>query len=643
MDALRDNPAHALRQYKKTNADDLAALLRKASEEYFHGENGPVISDEVFDIALDHLRKIAPKHAFLVDVGASLRDSKVQLPFWMGSLDKIKDDGEKVIAKFRDTYPGSYIISHKLDGNSGLLVYKPGEEPKLYSRGDGREGQDLTRMIKHLQLPEKIRANKVATATVAVRGELIISKKNWAAIADKGANARNVVAGVLHAKQPDAAIARRVDFVVYELLEPKMSFQAGLEYMKAVGFNVVHFEPLAASGLTIEYLSGVLVKERDTSEYEIDGIVITHDAEHKIVKGKNPKHAFAFKSILTHEEAEVLVSGVEWRVSKDGYIKPTVLFPPVKLNGVTIQRATGNNAAFIENNKIGVGARIVIIRSGDVIPKVVRVTRPAQPMMPDIGYIWNATHVDIMVAGEEVTPEQKLRNLEHFAKTLNIKHVAVGTLKKLADAGHDSIAALFKLTAADVMEMDGFKKTSATNIVTSLREAKKAACTDMMVASNLFGRGVGERKIKTIVNAFPSILSGEAPSLAELKEVEGVGEATAKGFLSGLSAFFALMEEIDIPCRSEAVGKAKQKVQPKPKSDDKKQVHDFTGAVIVFTGFRNKDWEAAIEAAGGKVASTISGKTTLVVASDPDETSTKLNKARSLGIKIMSKEAFINR
>jgi NAD-dependent DNA ligase len=652
MDALRNNLATALKGYTKAkkNADELAALLEEANEAY-RNTNAPLLSDDIYDIAEDHLRKIAPKHPFLQRVGALEHGDKVKLPYWMGSLDKIKDDGEKAIAKFTKAYPGSYVVSHKLDGNSGMLVYSPGQPTRLYSRGDGKEGQDLTGMLRYVKLPHNAVGEK---ENVAVRGELIISRQNWSAIADKGANARNVVAGAMHAKHPDPDIAKRIDFVAYELLHPKMPFGEGLTYLERAGFNVVWHDDVDDDNLTVENLSKILVREREDAEYEIDGIVLMHDDVHKQPSGKNPKYAFAFKSILTQEEAEVTVSGVEWRISKDGAIKPTVVFPAVSLGGATIQRATGNNAAFIEKNKIGVGARIVIIRSGDVIPKIIRVTRPAPGghSMPEIPFEWNSTHVDVMVVNDKdkdngvMSAEQKLRNLEHFAKTLSIKHVAVGTLKKLADAGHDSVAALLKLSVEDVAGLEGFQTTSATNVVAGLQKTKRdATCMEWMVASNIFGRGLGSRKIAAITRELPQILAGTTPTLAELTQIEGVGEATANAFLAGLSAFHQFMRDIGVPCRATGMAAAdaagpSQNRDKKDKKPNKKAVAAFAGAVLVFTGFRNKEWEQAVEAAGGKVSSAISGKTTLVVAADPDESSTKLNKARDLGIKIISKQEF---
>jgi DNA ligase (NAD+) len=249
-----------------------------------------------------------------------------------------------------------------------------------------------------------------------------------------------------------------------------------------------------------------------------------------------------------------------------------------------------------------------------------------------------------------MSAEQKLRNLEHFAKTLSIKHVAVGTLKKLADAGYDSVAALLKLSVADVAGLEGFQTTSASNVVAGLQKAKRdATCMEWMVASNIFGRGLGSRKIAAITRELPQILAGTTPTLAELTQIEGVGEATASAFLAGLAAFHKFMQDIGVPCRAtgmaaENAADAADATEPSQlkdkKNKNKKVVAKFAGAVLVFTGFRNKEWEQAVEAAGGKVSSAISGKTTLVVAADPDESSTKLNKARDLGIKIISKQEF---
>lgn len=659
MEDLKTNPVTALKKYKKGNIGELVLLLEQANQAYRH-RSVALMSDDVYDMAEDHLRRIAPDHPFLQKVGEvpEDNDNKVKLPFWMGSLDKIKDDGEKAIKKYIASYPGKYVVSHKLDGNSALFVVSSTGSTALYSRGDGKDGQDLSGMIGHINtLPNgKVlaAAAKLGKAdTLAIRGELIISKRNWDVIKAKGANARNVVAGVMHAKKPDMDVLAKVDFVAYELLQPRLSYGEGLKYMANLGFRVAWNKEVDEHGLTIENLSQILVHERDASEYEIDGIVVAHDAMHRHLSGKNPKHAFAFKSIMTHVEAEVVVGGVEWNISKDGYLKPTIVFPEVIIGGVRIKRATGNNAAFIKNNGIGVGARLMIIRSGDVIPKVVSVLKPAPdgPQMPDVTYVWNSTRVDIMVSSDIVTSEQKVRNLEHFAKHLGIKGVATGVLTKLVEAGHDSIKSLLTISLDDVLKIPGFQKTSATKIVSGIQKAKReTSCVDMMVASNIFGRGVGEKKIITIVKDCPTILDGTVPTLSQLTAIEGIGLTTATAFLNGLGKFYDFMKDIGMPCR-----KKEKALTPPPNDSPKEQnnanaktaskkpakdLSELVGAVVVFTGFRNKDYEKLVESSGGKVATSISGKTTLVVAADPTDSSTKIKKAQDLGVRIISKDDF---
>lgn len=624
MDMIRNNPEFALSQYTKKNAEELAVLLRIANEAY-RNTSKSLLPDDIYDMAEARLRKLVPKHPFLKQVGAPVHtDNKVKLPFWMGSLDKIKDDGDKSIQSFIKAYPGSYIVSHKLDGNSGMLVYK-NTSIALYSRGDGKEGQDLSSLLKYIKIP------KLSGENIAVRGEIIISKRNWSAVSHKGANVRNMVAGILHAKTPDIDIAKRIDFVAYELLSPKMKYSDGLQFLELHGFNVVRHQQLSPAELTSSNLSKILLEERENVNYEIDGIVVMHDAEHKHPTGKNPKYAFAFKSILTHEEAEVVVSGIEWRVSKDGLIKPTIIFPKVNLSGAHIQRATGNNAAFIEQNGIGVGAKIVIIRSGDVIPKVIRIVSraPDGPSMPDMPYKWNDTRVDITIISNEVSQEQKLRNLEHFAKKLSIRHVAVGTLKKFVDSGYDNIKSLFSMKENDILAIPGFQHSSANSIIASLQKVKsEASCLDMMIASNVFGRGLGDKKLKAIVDALPKVITGSVPTIEELKAIDGIGDATAHSFISGLTSFLKLMNDINMPCRG---------------SSHSPKCSNFSGEVVVFTGFRNKELELLISSAGGQVSSSITSKVTLVVASNPSQESTKLSKARSLNIKIISIEELQKR
>jgi len=387
----------------------------------------------------------------------------------------------------------------------------------------------------------------------------------------------------------------------------------------------------------MENLSKILLERRKESLYEIDGIVVFHDKEHNQVSGKNPSYAFAFKSLLTHTEAEVIVKEVEWNASKDGYLKPILHFDPVVLAGVSIQKATGFNGQFIESNVLGPGSRIVIIRSGDVIPHVVRIlTKSAsgKPSLPNVKYKWNDTHVDIVLEDKEAAEDVIVKRMTYFAVTLEMKGVGKGIIERLYKNGIDTIKKLVNVKVDELLEMEGFQKKSAEKVVNEIRESiKKADCLKFMDASNLFGRSIGEKKLKLIVEGFPNIIKGYIPSEDELLKIDGIASITANQFIDGLPEFFDFMKDIGIDCN-------KTNVVSKPLAESSKP--SLKDLVVVFTGIRDKELEAEIESRGGKVASAVSGKTKVVVAKDPSEETGKVKAAKELGIPVLNIETFRN-
>ena len=616
---LSENPLAFLKT--KSHAQ-IATLLRDASSKYYEGN--PVITDDIFDIVKDYLTKEDSSNPVLAEIGAPV-GSKVKLPYWMGSLDKIRDD-EKALDKWKAKHKGNVLISDKLDGNSALLVFSNGKA-KMYSRGDGFEGQDISHLIPLIQgVPKESKVN-------AIRGELIISRSNWETVKHKGANPRNSVAGVMHSKNPDKELAAVVEFVAYEQLDPRVTISKGLNALKANGFKVVHYETLSVEDLSMDSLSAILMARRKDSPYEVDGIVVFHDDEHNQVSGKNPSYAFGFKSLLTHEEAEVIVKEVEWTASKDGYLKPLLHFDPVTLAGASIQKATGFNGKYIEQHKIGPGSRIVIIRSGDVIPHVVRILSPSatgKPSLPSVEYEWNETHVDIVLKDKKSNEGVAVKNMTYFAATLGMKGVGEGVVERLYKNGITTIKKLLHVTAEELINMEGFQKKSAEKVVAEIAAAlQRADCLTYMDASNLFGRSIGTKKLKLILSKFPKVYNGYVPSLDELSTIDGIGTITGKQFLEGLPHFFAFMKDIGIPCD----GGQEEKAKPLEKG----KALDIT---VVFTGVRNKELEAEIEARGGKVATSVSKKTTVVVAKDPSETSSKITTAKELGVPVVSLEDF---
>ena len=616
---------------KKVSIDEVFEFLELAND-YYRNHSSTLIDDDSYDWLEDYAKKKKPNNPFFKLIGAPT-ENKVLLPEWMGSLDKVRDD-PKALESWMKKYKAPYVLTEKLDGNSGMYGITKHKELQLFTRGDGTFGRNISKYIEYFQDDyksiEQIFAlkeiNKKKDYPLLVRGELILSKQSWELIKDKGANARNVIAGTLNAKRPDPDIAKHIRFVAYELIEPKMPFYEGLTFMQKLGFDTVYAKVIEPSEITTEKLTENLIDRRKNSQYDIDGIVIRDNDIHKTIKEKNPKYAFAFKTMITHESAEVIVTNVEWNVSKDGLIKPIVQFAPVTINNVKIKQASGFNGAFIEKNGIGIGSKITIIRSGDVIPHITSVITKSVAMMPDIPYEWTETHVDIMVKKDGQNDQMKLRQMVHFSKTLDIAHLGEGTLKKLYETGIDTISKLLSLQKADLLLVDGIKEKSAENITVSIKKSmENTNCLQLMVASNLFGRGFGERKLNMIVTAHPEILTGKPPT--SLKEIDGIGEATAKQFLENLPNFYMFLKEIGYSC-------VEKKKPPKTENNKLKDM------IIVFTGFRNKEWEKIITDSGGTMGSSISKNTSIVVAADKTDGSAKLKKAHELNIPIYDKDEF---
>ena len=218
--------------------------------------------------------------------------------------------------------------------------------------------------------------------TLIVRGEFIMKKAAFAKYSSEASNAPNLVSGLINRKDYDSKSKEQLkdmDFVAYEIVEPRMKPSMQMRTLETMGLKTV-FNGIWEDGPKAEKLTELLQERRSDDEYEIDGIIVTQDDvyERNENKVENPKHAFAYKMILTDQMVEAKVVDALWEPSPQGYIKPRVRIEPVNVNGVTIKYATAHNAGFIRDNKIGVGAVLRIIPSGDVIPKIHSVITPAE-------------------------------------------------------------------------------------------------------------------------------------------------------------------------------------------------------------------------------------------------------------------------
>ena len=333
-----------------------------------------------------------------------------------------------------------------------------------------------------------------------------------------------------------------------------------------------------------------MIDWRKKYEYEIDGIIVT---DNKIYKrqNKNPEHAFAFKMIISDQVAEAKVVDVIWTPSKNGYLKPRVRIEPVNIGGVNIEYATGFNAKFIESNKIGVGAVIEIIRSGDVIPYIKSITMPAdEPKMPNKSYHWTETRIDIILDNMEEDDTVQQKNITDFFTTIKVEGLSSGNVKRLMNAGFDTIPKIIYMTKEDYETVDGFGKKMIDKIYDGIQNRlNQSSLIDIMVASNIFGRGIGDKKIRLIMNKYPEILNLTNTVLDRkslLLEIDGIGEENANGFIRNIERFLVFLDEIKLTYK---LSEKPMIVIPK-----KNETHILNGKNVVMTKVRDANILAAL-------------------------------------------------
>jgi NAD-dependent DNA ligase len=605
----------------------LANIIVLSSDKYYNTTE-PLMTDNEYDIVKEYTQTKFPKNEIVQQIGAPIKGkNKVKLPYEMWSMDKIKPDSN-ALATWRNKYKGPYVTSCKLDGVSGLYSTE-GPTPKLYTRGDGKIGQDISHLLPILNLPK-------SSTPIVARGEFIIPKSVFTEkYAKTFANPRNLVSGIINAKTPDEK-AKDLHFVTYELIVPQAKPTEQLKTLADAGFEVV--ENKTYDTITNESLSEILKDKRTNYQYEIDGIIVTDDAIHPRTSG-NPDHAFAFKMVLSDQKAEAKVIDVVWEASKDGYLKPRVRIEPIGLGGVTISYATGYNAKFIEDNKIGIGAIVELIRSGDVIPKILSVTTPAEKAkMPMVAYTWNETHVDILLenASEDKTVQEK--NVTAFFTELEVDGLKAGNVKKIMEAGYTTIPQILKM-GEDDFKKAGFKTMApkyVENIATKIREAPLLT---IMVASGTLGRGLGNRKLGPIMAAHPDILSSlgsVAEKIAKVKTVQGIEQKSAKLFVENIPAFLAFLKACDLEYKL-----TETPAPPAPKSATPLDTtHPLYGKQIVMTKVRDQPIIDALAKYGATLEDSIKTTTFALIVKSKEDVSNKTKDAEKKGVPIMTPEEF---
>ena len=579
----------------------LVKQLRKAAVAYYETDT-PTMTDAEYDALVDQLRELAPDHTFFSEVGATPSTGVVGLPVPMPSLDKRKPEGFKPLSSGK-----TYCILDKLDGISALWSTGYSTTPQLLLRGNGLQGQDVTHVAKGIQGLQQL-----AVPRALIRGELIVPK----GVLGEGVLARNWVNGQLHQKTPALEDLKKIHFVAYQVCGTSaLTRSQQMTWLKNQGFETCWsaFEV----GPSLERLQDLFKSRRAESEYECDGLVVGEDQVPSEIKGaSNPSDAFAFKMAVDDQRATTIVREVDWASSRTGNWVPRLRFDPVKIGTATIEYCTGIHAKFIKENSLGPGARVIIRRSGDVIPCLDQVLEPAaswsQP--PEGRWKWDDTETHAVDTTEEATPEKLALEMVHSLVSLGIEGISKVTAKKLVDAGYKGLKQVWDAPVGGLQSAIG--PGNGQKLYDALRGL--AVSEDKWLRAFCgWPKGFGETRIAGIlaVEANPEKWSGLS------KPPKGQSADAFAEVVKAVPAYMAWRKQFG--CVSTVV------VAPAP------AVMVATKGNYVMTGFRDAELQAKLAASGWVLKDTVTSTTAVLLVADGAKETTKVAAARKAGVRIV--------
>lgn len=607
-----------------------------------------LVSDAEYDVMLEDLKKLDPENPLLqkaVIEEVDKSDSRMEkLPLPMYSLEKIKEIKE--LKKFIQNVWGlgpydKIIITPKYDGIS-LLVDEL--EGNAWTRGNGEEGQKSS---SHFHSLVNGFTNS-STGFLYTFGEAIFPTKSWVSVKGEYKSPRNCVSGLFNS--PDASpMLGNVRYVRYGTDRDDLDKKTQLDELRNFyPFTTTYYWVTAANfnnddSVVEKFLSDIFEK---WNEYKCDGLVIEVDkAEIRKKLGRlpnnNPRYAIAYKNPEWSERAETKVTGIEWNVSKDGKVKPVILLDPVDLCNATVQRASAYNAKYIVDNNICKDSVVVICRSGDVIPKHLKTlsynTDLRYKMMDDMMICpscgeplrWDNSYTDLICLNS-MCPQKRIAGLVYFFSVLGTDEFREPTIKKLYEAGYQTIDQIINITQKDLTSIEGIGTSLAKTLISQFQEYKKNGfpLARLMTAYNVFGGGLAEKTCQMI---FDNLSEEDLKKVGDLETIEwehlvainGIGDITANTFNQGIKNYSKVGDCLPVSYIA----------QPKKKVAENQMN-------VCFTGFRNKEWEERLLQAGHKIASGVTSKTTHLVVKDINSGSSKKVKANSLQIPIYTEEEF---
>ncbi len=654
-----------------TEAEHLRQQLRH-HERLYYVLDQPEISDAEYDALMQRLKHLEDKHPELVTpdsptqrVGGKPREGfvKVRHSSPMLSLDNALNEDEmrefdrRVRDLLRDQ-PFCYVAELKLDGLSMAAHYKKGRFLQAITRGDGQVGEDVTENARTIRsLPLTVADPELPA--FETRGEAIMTRKVFDRLNAQRAqqqlpllvNPRNTAAGALRALDPGMTAERQLEYYTYFLLVDGQFFYQShweaLQHLKKMGFKVnPHARQCAVLDDVLDFFR-TWQEKRDSLPYDIDGVVIKVDSvRQQQVLGwtsKAPRWAIAFK--FPAQQATTAVEDIGVQVGRTGALTPVAVLRPVFVGGVTVSRATLHNEDEIERLGLEIGDTVLIERSGDVIPKVVRVVDPGQHRRP----FHMPKHCPICGGdvvrepGEAASrcintncPARLKESLLHFAArgVMDIDGMGYALVDQLVDRELvRSVADIYSLTLEQLLELERMGKKSAEKLLLNIDASRNRPLARVLNALGI--PFVGERTAQILADTFGSIDALIEASVETLQQAEEVGPKVA----DSIRRFFDERRNRDLVEALRHVGLTFEQAIKK-----KVAAGPLEGKVFVITGtlpkLSREEAKERIELAGGKVTSSVSKKTTFVLAgTDPGS---KLDKANSLGVPVIGEAELLD-
>lgn len=631
----------------------------------YYVENNPVVSDYEYDLLLKKLESLEAEFPDLVTAdsptqrvgGEPLKVFKtVEHKTPMLSLDnaysydELREFDERVRKNIGDT---NYVCEPKIDGTSIALIYENGVLVRGATRGDGIKGDDITTNLRTIHsIPLRLQGTTLQNAEV--RGEVyfpVSSFKRFNKEQEKKgeqvfANPRNAAAGSLRQLDPRIVAIRPLDTFLYYISHSDIdvkSQEESLEILRKAGFRVNPFiKKVSDIEAAISYCK-TLETKRETLDYEIDGVVLKVNsiAKQKTLGStiKHPRWAIAFK--FTAKQATTQLKDIVIQVGRTGTLTPVAILEPVQVGGVTVSRATLHNFDEVKRKDIRIGDMVLVERSGDVIPQVVKSIsekRTGEEKIRTIPRKCPACGSDVIRTLDEVAvrcpnkqcPARLKWRIEYFASrdAMDIDHLGGQTIDKLIEKGLvDTIADLYYLTADDLLSLEGFKEKSVKNLLVSIEKSKQQGLARLIYGLGI--RHVGKYAAQLLASHYHSIDELAKKSAEELVQIHGLGEKTAEA----IATFFATEENMDLIHKLKDIG---------IRTKETKKEGLLTGKKFVFTGglssLSRPDASDLVMKQGGMVCSAI-GKDIdyVVVGVDPGS---KYDKAKKLGLTIIDEVEF---